>query len=109
MKGLHDKCIKVLLLVVILHNVVVNFSCRFFLMAIAIHYFAQIKPDDVVYITLPLYHSAGGAIGAGQMLFWGCTIALRTKFSASQFWNDCIKHKATVSSKIPLPFMCVGV
>ena len=69
-------------------------------MAIAIYHLAQVQPEDVVYMTLPLYHSTGGAIGAGQMLFRGCTIALRARFSASQFWNDCIKHKATVSAAV---------
>ena len=88
--------------VVIVHNLCSHFSFRFFQMAIAIYHLAQVKPDDVVYMTLPLYHSTGGAVGTGQMLFRGCTVALRTKFSASQFWNDCIKHKATVSCKTPL-------
>jgi len=40
---------------------------------------------------------AGGAISSGQMLFWGCTLVLRRKFSASNFWSDCVKHQCTVS------------
>ena len=58
----------------------------------------RLCPDDVMYVTLPLYHTSGGIIGLGQMLFGGSTIVLRRKFSASNFWDDCIKYKCTVSS-----------
>ena len=59
--------------------------------------FAGVCSDDVVYVTLPLYHTNGGVLGVGQMLFRGCTVVLRRKFSASNFWPDCIKYKCTVS------------
>lgn len=52
--------------------------------------------DDVIYNTLPLYHSAGGVLVIGACLISGNTIALRRKFSASKFWDDCIETKATV-------------
>ena len=55
-----------------------------------------IYPNDVVYVTLPLYHSSGCYIATGQMLFNGCTIVLKKSFSASSFWPDCIQHKCTV-------------
>lgn len=32
----------------------------------------------------------------GQMILNGCTVALRRKFSVSQFWKDCVKYKCTV-------------
>ena len=57
----------------------------------------RIREDDVVYNTLPQYHTSGGVIASGQMLILGCTMVLRSKFSASNFWTDCIKHKCTVS------------
>ena len=53
--------------------------------------------DHVMYLTLPLYHTSGGILGTGWMIWSGHTLALRKKFSASQFWNDCIKYKCTVS------------
>ena len=59
-----------------------------------------IRHDDIVYSSLPLYHSAGGIIGVGQCFIGGCTLALRRKFSASKFWDDCVESKATVSSTI---------
>uniref|UniRef100_A0A3B4Y3X6 Long-chain-fatty-acid--CoA ligase n=1 Tax=Seriola lalandi dorsalis TaxID=1841481 RepID=A0A3B4Y3X6_SERLL len=52
--------------------------------------------DDVVYIPLPLYHSAASLIGIGGTIELGATCVLKKKFSASQFWNDCRKHDVTV-------------
>ncbi|XP_053557620.1 long-chain fatty acid transport protein 6 [Bombina bombina] len=54
------------------------------------------KPDDIVYVTLPLYHSAASIIGIGGCIYLGATCVLRKKFSASQFWIDCRKHNVTV-------------
>ncbi|XP_075034891.1 long-chain fatty acid transport protein 6 [Mixophyes fleayi] len=53
-------------------------------------------PDDIVYITLPLYHSAASLIGIGGCVYLGATCVLRKKFSASQFWIDCKKCNVTV-------------
>ncbi|NWV13026.1 S27A2 synthetase, partial [Ptilonorhynchus violaceus] len=55
-----------------------------------------LRPDDVVYTTLPLYHSAGLLIGLGGCLEVGATCVLRTKFSASQFWADCRHYNVSV-------------
>ncbi len=52
---------------------------------------------DVVYCTLPLYHTTGGILSSGQMVLAGATLVLRKKFSASNFWTDCVKHQCTVS------------
>ena len=71
---------------------------RFFGIANGISLFAGISPEDVVYVTLPLYHTNGGILATGQMLFNGTTVALRSKFSASNFWPDCLKYQCTVSS-----------
>ena len=57
---------------------------------------AEVRPDDVIYCTLPLYHTNGGVLCAGQMLSVGATLVIRKKFSASNFWLDCIKYKCTV-------------
>ncbi|ROL43850.1 Long-chain fatty acid transport protein 3 [Anabarilius grahami] len=55
-----------------------------------------VKSDDVVYVCLPLYHSAGFAIGFGGAIDRGATVVLRSKFSSSQFWDDCRKYNVTV-------------
>lgn len=57
----------------------------------------SVRPDDHIYITLPLYHSFPCAVGLGQCLVGGRTVTLADKFSASRFWSDCIKNKCTVA------------
>ncbi|KAM3874600.1 long-chain fatty acid transport protein 6 [Diretmus argenteus] len=52
--------------------------------------------DDVVYIPLPLYHSAASMVGIGGTVHLGATCILKKKFSASQFWNDCRKYDVTI-------------
>nr|AOW69616.1 long-chain fatty acid transport protein 1a [Lateolabrax japonicus] len=52
--------------------------------------------DDILYNCLPLYHSAGTIMGVGQCLLFGLTVVIRRKFSASRFWDDCVKHNCTV-------------
>ena len=56
------------------------------------------RPDDVLYVTLPLYHSVGGMIALAGTMKHGITIALRKKFSANNYWADCVKYRVTVSS-----------
>ena len=53
--------------------------------------------SDIIYTSLPLYHTNANTLGMGQMIVLGCTVALRKKFSASNFWDDCIKYQCTVS------------
>ena len=57
----------------------------------------KIAESDIIYGALPLYHNNNNVLCMGQMITLGCTIALRKKFSASNFWIDCIKYKCTVS------------
>uniref|UniRef100_A0A672GC47 long-chain-fatty-acid--CoA ligase n=1 Tax=Salarias fasciatus TaxID=181472 RepID=A0A672GC47_SALFA len=60
-----------------------------------LQFMVGVRSDDIVYINLPLYHTAG-IFTAGVSLFVGITIVLRRKFSASNFWDDCRKHNVTV-------------
>ncbi|XP_003216470.2 long-chain fatty acid transport protein 6 [Anolis carolinensis] len=55
-----------------------------------------VTPDDIIYITLPLYHSAASLLGIGGCINLGATCVLRKKFSASQFWSDCKTYNVTV-------------
>ena len=68
-------------------------------MASSFRFGSSITPNDVIYCALPLYHTNGGILGVGQVVLYGNTLALRRKFSASNFWNDCIKYKCTVSDE----------
>ncbi len=74
-----------------------NFShLRFASTALAATGMTKIGPGDRVYICLPLYHSAGGVMALGGALLNGATSVLARKFSASRFWEDCVRHDATV-------------
>jgi len=52
-------------------------------------------PADRTYCCLPLYHSAGGMMAVGGALMSGGSIVIARKFSASQFWSDCVRHEVT--------------
>ncbi|XP_069621862.1 long-chain fatty acid transport protein 2-like isoform X1 [Ranitomeya imitator] len=64
--------------------------------------------EDVVYLTLPLYHTAGLLVGLRGCIQTGATCAIRKKFSASQFWDDCRKYNVTVFQYIGeiLRYLC---
>lgn len=70
---------------------------RYMFMSMGVYYMHAIQNDDIIYNPLPLYHTAGGMIGIGIVNLKGISMALRKKFSASNFWADCVKHKCTVS------------
>ncbi|XP_059059383.1 long-chain fatty acid transport protein 4-like [Achroia grisella] len=74
-------------------------NSRFVFMTTGIHYFG-LNSSDIVYCPLPLYHTAGGVVTVGQAFVSGCTVALKQKFSASQYFPDCIKYKATAAHYI---------
>ncbi|XP_045894266.1 hsFATP2a_ACSVL_like domain-containing protein [Micropterus dolomieu] len=59
-----------------------------------------VTAEDIFYINLPLYHSAGLLIGMAGAIERGLTVFLRRKFSASQFWADCRKYNVTVMQYI---------
>uniref|UniRef100_W5M3X4 Long-chain-fatty-acid--CoA ligase n=1 Tax=Lepisosteus oculatus TaxID=7918 RepID=W5M3X4_LEPOC len=67
-------------------------------MAALVYYGFRMRSDDVLYDCLPLYHSAGNIVGVGQCLLHGMTVVIRKKFSASRFWDDCVKYNCTVSA-----------
>ena len=54
------------------------------------------KPRDRMYNVLPLYHSAGGICALGPVLLPGASLVIRTKFSATEFWDDCAKYQPTL-------------
>ncbi|UYV61948.1 SLC27A4, partial [Cordylochernes scorpioides] len=69
-------------------------------MGTAIRNFTGIYEDDVIYTALPLYHTASGIVAICQCVVHGNTLAIRSRFSASKFWEDCIKYNCTVSHYI---------
>ncbi|XP_017878771.2 long-chain fatty acid transport protein 4 [Ceratina calcarata] len=75
-------------------------NLRFMLMSCGVNSMLDLKPTDRIYNALPLYHTAGGVIGVGQALLKGIPVVLRRKFSASNFWTDCIHYECTVAQYI---------
>ncbi|XP_066466961.1 long-chain fatty acid transport protein 4 [Tiliqua scincoides] len=73
--------------------------CRYFRMASLVYNGFRMTPDDVIYDCLPLYHAAGNIVGVGQCLLQGMTVVIRKKFSASQFWEDCVKYNCTANQE----------
>ncbi|XP_050054635.1 long-chain fatty acid transport protein 4-like isoform X1 [Aphis gossypii] len=69
-------------------------------MAMGAKHIAGISEHDVVYTPLPLYHTAGGILGVSSVLLGGSTCVIRSKFSASNYWNDCLKYECTVAQYI---------
>lgn len=65
-----------------------------------VHFMNCVTDRDIVYDSLPLYHMTGGMVGVGQALLFGSSVVIRKKFSASQFWKDCIKYNVTVQRQL---------
>jgi len=62
---------------------------------------AKAAPEDRMMMVLPLYHATGGLCGVGCALSFGGALVIRPRFSASAFWPDVQRFKATL-------FMYVG-
>ncbi|CAH0596862.1 unnamed protein product [Chrysodeixis includens] len=75
-------------------------NIRYLLIPLGVQRAAQLNTTDVVYDPLPLHHSAGGVLGAGLAVVSGCTVVLRKKFSASNYWSDAAKYGCTATQYI---------
>uniref|UniRef100_A0A0N5B621 Very long-chain fatty acid transport protein n=1 Tax=Strongyloides papillosus TaxID=174720 RepID=A0A0N5B621_STREA len=73
---------------------------RYFFMSCGIKTAFGILQKDRMYITMPMYHSAAGILGTGQVIIGGSSLVIRKKFSASNFWKDAVKYNCTASQYI---------
>ncbi|MGE8684333.1 MAG: long-chain-acyl-CoA synthetase [Acinetobacter sp.] len=55
----------------------------------------NLNKDDVMYVTLPLYHATGTVVCWCGVIAGAATLALRRKFSTSSFWKDVQKFDAS--------------
>jgi len=55
----------------------------------------RLGPDDVLYCTLPLFHTTAFCVAWPSAAANGAAFAIRRKFSVSNFWGDVRKFKAT--------------
>jgi fatty-acyl-CoA synthase len=54
------------------------------------------QASDRMYVCLPMYHTTGGVCAIGSVLVNGGSAYIREKFSASEFWNDAVRHECTL-------------
>ncbi|XGW29556.1 hypothetical protein V3C99_008969 [Haemonchus contortus] len=59
-----------------------------------------VYPSDRIYVSMPIYHTAAGILGVGQTVIRGSCCVIRKRFSASNFWKDCVKYQCTASQYI---------
>ncbi len=59
------------------------------------HFNMALTPEDTMYIPLPFYHTNGLNVAWGAAAGTGTAIAIRRKFSASNFWKDTHKFNVT--------------
>jgi fatty-acyl-CoA synthase len=64
-------------------------------------------PDDISYVSMPLFHSNAVIAGWSPSLAVGATIVLKRKFSASQFIADCREVGATYANYVGTPLSYV--
>ncbi|MFW0792577.1 long-chain-acyl-CoA synthetase [Gordonia sp. CPCC 205515] len=55
----------------------------------------RLKHTDTMYVALPLYHNNALSVSLGSVLASGACIAIGRSFSASKFWDDVIRNRAT--------------
>lgn len=55
----------------------------------------NLNENDVIYISIPFYHSNALLIAWSSSAVSGAAMAIRRKFSVQEFWKDCIRFNAT--------------
>ena len=63
----------------------------------------ELTPDDVCYMAMPLFHSNALMAGWAPALAAGATVALRDRFSASQFLIDVRRYGVTYFNYVGKP------
>ncbi len=64
--------------------------------AIEVVRLCEVEDDDCIYAPVPLFHSFALQRGVVCAVVAGCRCALRERFSASQYWDDVRRLRATV-------------
>jgi len=54
------------------------------------------QPEDRLFNCLPMYHSVGGVVAVGAMLFAGGAVVIREQFSVTRFWPDVVQNGCTI-------------
>ncbi len=56
----------------------------------------NLRPQDTMYVPLPFFHTNALALSWPTVFANGSAVAIRRKFSVSNFWSDVRKYNATV-------------
>ncbi len=67
----------------------------------------NLTADDICYLSMPMFHSNAVIAGWAPSLAVGATMAIKRKFSASQFIPDCRALKATFANYVGTPLSYV--
>ncbi len=67
----------------------------------------SLGPDDVCYVSMPLFHSNAVLVGWSVSLACGGSMVLRRKFSASQFLPDIRRYGVTYANYVGKPLSYV--
>jgi len=57
-------------------------------------------PKDRMMMVLPMYHATGGLVGVGTAISHGGAVIVQPKFSATKFWDEAVRHGATMSTYV---------
>lgn len=74
--------------------------CRYIWIGSAVRNLSGLSGPNIIYTCIPLYHLSGGVLGTNQCLIWGDSMVIRSRFSASKFWEDCIKYNCNMAQYI---------
>lgn len=55
----------------------------------------RLTGEDIVYVPLPFYHATAMVVCWASIIAGGAALAMRQKFSVSEFWDDINHYKAT--------------
>jgi citronellyl-CoA synthetase len=58
-------------------------------------FIVNMNKDDVLYVTLPFYHATAMVVCWSAVIAGNAGMAMRRKFSASEFWADVRRYDAT--------------
>ena len=73
---------------------------RWLMAGAGMHAIWEIAPEDCFYCFLPLYHGAASMSATATALSAGASLALRRKFSRSEFWGDVRRYRVTMAQYV---------
>ncbi|XP_076224108.1 long-chain fatty acid transport protein 4 isoform X2 [Nomia melanderi] len=82
-----------------LPKVAIVLNSRFLLVVMPFNLLG-LRSKDILYNPNPLYHTAGGVLGVGFAILEGIPVVLRSKFSVTAYWTDCIKYNCTAAQYV---------